>query len=262
MRYLVLILLLLAIPAAAIDDAAALAEFKAWYQTYTGPPLPGPVRDAYLKALTGQGMSEAGAAARIAALQRIVAADPAGFMRLHFDKIYSTHPELYTPEPSPLLAAATKLHKPGRALDAAMGQGRNSVYLATQGWDVTGYDISEEGMAAARRSAEAKGVRIRTIQSRHEDFDYGTEQWDMIVLAYALLNYSDTALIQKLHTALKPGGLIVLEQPLTGGTGKGPVNALLGSFARFRILHYEDKVAVAEWSRREVRLGRLIAEKE
>jgi 2-polyprenyl-3-methyl-5-hydroxy-6-metoxy-1,4-benzoquinol methylase len=39
--------------------------------------------------------------------------------------------------------------KPGRALDIGMGQGRNSVFLALKGWDVTGFDISDEGACAS-----------------------------------------------------------------------------------------------------------------
>ncbi len=46
---------------------------------------------------------------------------------------------------------------PGRALDIGMGQGRNAVYLATQGWDVTGFDPSSEGVRIARSNAEKAG---------------------------------------------------------------------------------------------------------
>jgi cyclopropane fatty-acyl-phospholipid synthase-like methyltransferase len=68
--------------------------------------------------------------------------------------------------------------KPGKALDVAMGQGRNSHYLATHGWDVTGYDISEGGLTQARQLAEKAGLKIRTVTASHEEFYYGTAQWD------------------------------------------------------------------------------------
>lgn len=48
---------------------------------------------------------------------------------------------------------ATRGLKPGAALDAAMGQGRNALYLAQVGWNVTGFDVSEVGTAAARARA-------------------------------------------------------------------------------------------------------------
>src|SRR5262245_2862747 len=67
---------------------------------------------------------------------------------------------LFNPEPNALLADSVKDVKPGKALDVGMGQGRNAVYLATKGWDVTGMDPAEVGLAIARQSALETKVRI------------------------------------------------------------------------------------------------------
>ena len=56
-------------------------------------------------------------------------------------------------EPNKLLVDTIKGRKPGTALDVAMGQGRNAIYLASQGWKTTGVDISDEGMRQARDAA-------------------------------------------------------------------------------------------------------------
>ena len=58
-----------------------------------------------------------------------------------------------------------------------MGQGRNAVYLASKGWDVTGFDFSDEGVAAARRAAAKAGVALQAVVQRHEDFDFGRDRW-------------------------------------------------------------------------------------
>ena len=47
------------------------------------------------------------------------------------------------------LAESVKGRKPGKALDIGMGQGRNSLFLAALGWQVTGFDISEVGVKQA-----------------------------------------------------------------------------------------------------------------
>ena len=53
---------------------------------------------------------------------------------------------------------AVQGRKPGRALDIGMGQGRNAVFLATQGWDVTGFDPSTEAVRIAKANADKSGV--------------------------------------------------------------------------------------------------------
>jgi 2-polyprenyl-3-methyl-5-hydroxy-6-metoxy-1,4-benzoquinol methylase len=181
---------------------------------------------------------------------------------LRFDAVYTAHPELYNAEPTPLLVRAVRDLKPGKALDMAMGQGRNSLFLAKQGWDVTGYDVSKEGLAVAQAGAKKAGVNINAVRASHKDFAFGKERWDLIVMAYTLVDMEDAAFLGRLHDSLKPGGVIVLEQMNSGGTGKGPKNALLASFQNYRVLHYEDVVDTAEWGRKPMRLGRIVAQKE
>src|SRR4030042_1779961 len=61
---------------------------------------------------------------------------------------------------------------PAAALDAWMGQGRNALYLSQTGWKVTGFDISDVGISAARASAEKNGLRIITVKASYDAFDY------------------------------------------------------------------------------------------
>src|SRR3954454_16318440 len=63
-----------------------------------------------------------------------------------FNQLYAAPSNLFSALPNAFLARTVSGLKPGRALDIAMGQGRNSIFLAKQGWEVTGYDISDTGL--------------------------------------------------------------------------------------------------------------------
>jgi 2-polyprenyl-3-methyl-5-hydroxy-6-metoxy-1,4-benzoquinol methylase len=183
-------------------------------------------------------------------------------MVLHFNKVYTADQKIFTQEPNAFLARITKHLRPGKALDVGMGQGRNSVYLAAHGWDVTGYDLSDRGVAIARANAEKAGVRIHAVVASHNDFDYGENQWDLIVMTYAFTNMSDSGFLRRVCDSLKPGGIVLVEQLNSGSRAKGPANALFGSFENLRVLHYEDTLDTADWSMSEARIGRIVAQKE
>src|SRR5205085_5413646 len=110
-------------------------------------------------------------------------------------------------EPNRLLVEAVKGRKPGRALDVAMGQGRNALYLASQGWKVTGVDISDEGLRIARDQARAKKLALDTIEADVDKWDFGTNRWDLVTLIYA---GSDNARLAKIKPCLKQGGLVIV----------------------------------------------------
>jgi 2-polyprenyl-3-methyl-5-hydroxy-6-metoxy-1,4-benzoquinol methylase len=155
-----------------------------------------------------------------------------------FNKLYSGTSDLFSAAPNAFLARTVTGLKPGRALDVAMGQGRNSIFLAKQGWDVTGYDIADTGLEAARSAAEKAGVRINAVHATHDEFEFGHDQWDLIVMTYTLADMENAAFLRRVKDSLKPGGILVLEQMNAGGTGKGPANALFRSFQDLRVIHY------------------------
>jgi SAM-dependent methyltransferase len=248
--------------AAAPADSDTWRTFLTWYRTYTGPPFPQDVMKAYAGSLRSAGQTDAEIQTSLAAIGKAAAESPTEMLGMVFDKVYTIHTELFSHDPTPLLVAAIKNAPPGKALDVGMGQGRNAVFLAKQGWTVTGYDLSAEGMAQARQEAGRAGVRIETVQSTHDKFDFGTDRWDLIVMTYSLVSMQDKALLTRIKQSLKSGGLIVLEQANSGGAGKGPANALLRSFDDLRVLRYEDLVDIAEWNRKPQRIGRIVAQKD
>lgn len=108
-------------------------------------------------------------------------------------------------KPSAFLMEMVKGRKPGRALDIGMGQGRNAMYLASQGWQVTGVDISDEGIRQAREAALARKLSLETVLADIGSWDHGDEQWDLV-----LLIYMDDE-VDKIRRSLKRGGILVSE---------------------------------------------------
>jgi len=137
----------------------------------------------------------------------------------------------YGTEPNDFLAAVAGQIPPGRVLSIADGEGRNGVFLATLGYDVTSMDSSTVGLAKAQRLATARGVTITTIAADLADFEIAPDSWEGIISIFVHL---PPALRQRVHAqvvrGLAPGGLYVMEsyavQQLGRGTG-GPSSAEL-----------------------------------
>lgn len=139
-----------------------------------------------------------------------------------------------------------------RALDIAMGEGRNALLLAAKGFTVTGIDVSKVALEKARATAKAKGLEFDAREQDLFTFDYGKEQWDLISILY--FNPA-LALADQLKAAVKPGGLIVIEGQGSEHEGGGPPkntrfkpNQLLQAFSDWRILHYEDGRFESDWN--------------
>ncbi|SPF45242.1 Methyltransferase type 12 (fragment) [Candidatus Sulfopaludibacter sp. SbA4] len=169
----------------------------------------------------------------------------------------------FNKEASKLLQYAIRDRKSGAAVDLGMGEGRNAVFLAAQGWQVTGVDFSEVAVKQARARAEAAHVNLNAITEDLDRFDTGREKWDLIALIYMHAWFHETKLNlpQRLSEALKPGGLLVIEG-YAGGQGDFQTNELLRVFGNLKIVHYEDVRDEADWSPgQKSRLVRFIAEK-
>jgi 2-polyprenyl-3-methyl-5-hydroxy-6-metoxy-1,4-benzoquinol methylase len=169
-------------------------------------------------------------------------------------------------KPNRLLVEAVKEVKPGLALDVGMGQGRNAIYLAQQGWEVTGIDLAEEGIRQAREQAQAQGLKLNALLQSWDDYDFGRDRWDLIALIYVgARDFTD-----KVVKALKPGGLLVVEafhrdaarNRSIGGGVLFETDELKKLFPGLRVLRYEEPEDIGDFGLQKVRLVRLIAKKE
>jgi SAM-dependent methyltransferase len=155
--------------------------------------------------------------------------------------------------------------KPGTALDVGMGQGRNAIWLAQQAWQVTGFDPAEKAVALALQNASKLGVKLATEIKGIEDFDFGENKWDLIVLSYV----GARGMNEKIQRSLRPGGIIVLEAFHRDATRGRPIGSgvvfdsgeLPALFRDLRVVLYEEPVAAGDFGQERVRLVRLCAEK-
>jgi len=255
-------------PQIAPGDEAIWTDFLSWYKAapYGRDPLGG-----YADELTLRKVPQPEIARRIELITRLFGTRLEA-IELFYDKAYR-RPATGQPEkdgfasaPSQFLIDAVKGLKPGRALDVGMGQGRNAVELARQGWAVTGFDLSQEAVAAASRNAQAAGVQINSVKSEYGTYDFGRETWDLIVMTYAWAPVADPNFVEKIRSSLKPGGLVVFEhfvntpeRPYAPMIRALPPGALRDYFSGFEILSYEETTGTGDWGGPGSRLVRMIA---
>jgi len=143
-----------------------------------------------------------------------------------WDERYSSEDYAYGTRPNEFLAENFKQIPKGRVLSLAEGEGRNAVFLAQQGYEVTAVDASRVGLNKARKLAEANNVSIEFIQADLATYDLGESEWDGVVSIFCPLPSSlRKELYEKLKFALKPNGVFLLEaytpDQLKHGTGGG-----------------------------------------
>lgn len=107
--------------------------------------------------------------------------------------------------------------QPGRGLDIACGAGRDMVYLAQHGWQMTGVDRSEDALQRVAVLAEHSGVDVETLQCDLETGSdpftaFGEGGFDLVSVA----RYLHRPLFPYLKKLLKPGGIIIYQTFIQG----------------------------------------------
>ncbi len=251
------------------DDESVWRAFMAWLET--APPAPGSPVGAYAASLKTSRAPEAEIKRQVGVLLRMLR-ERSDWVEPFYDKIFSRPltgdpgADGLTSDPSAFLIDVIKGLPPGAALDAGMGQGRNAVYLAGQGWKVTGFDLSGEAIRAANANAGKAGVRIEAIKASYADFDFGKAKWDLIVLAFAWAPVTDPAFVSRLQTSLRPNGRIVFEHFLEIPKDPRPPamqvlkpGQLRELFKGFRLERYEELVGTADWAGPDTPMVRMVA---
>ena len=134
---------------------------------------------------------------------------------------------------------AHRLPPRGRVLCLAEGEGRNAVWLARLGHDVTAVDLASAGLEKAQRLAREHGVRITTVCADLAEFPLEPSAWDGVVSIFA---HVPVATRQRVHAALpatlRPDGVLLLEayrpRQLDRGTGGPPDDARMLDLSRLR----------------------------
>ena len=148
--------------------------------------------------------------------------------RQRWDERYGDADFVVPTEPNQFVVAELTGLAPGRALDLAAGGGRNSVWLAGQGWSVTAVDFSRAGLDHARKLSAARGIaaRVDWVLADLSDYQPASGAFDLVLIAY--LQVEAALRVQVLAgaaAALAPGGTLLVVghdlANLTEGTG-GP----------------------------------------
>mgnify|MGYP001232976462 CR=1 FL=1 len=128
--------------------------------------------------------------------------------REKWDSKYGSSEHITGTQPSKWLTENTELllgH--GKALDLAMGEGRNAVYLASLGFETLGVDISSVGTEKARKLAYTKNVNISIEIADLDHYEPEKNYFDLIVC----FNFLDRGFFRRIQDALKAGGLLFYE---------------------------------------------------
>ena len=171
-----------------------------------------------------------------------------------WNRFYGDSKSNYNRAPNSFLATVVEGMKPGTALDYAMGDGRNAIYLAKLGWTVHGFDMSDVAINLAKKRAAEFGLKLDAVTSTDANYNFGKERFDLIVFSWSMPLVD----VRKVIDALKPGGIVVMEF----GPGFVGLNGMLHLFDDLLIERYEMTHAVSDFSdRRETEVFRLIARK-
>jgi hypothetical protein len=184
-----------------------------------------------------------------------------------FDRIYSNPSPGFRTAPNALLVWAVDDMEPGSALDLCMGQGRNALYLAGRGWQTTGVDVSAVGVDVAAAQARLDGVEIDAVCASHEEFDFGTDRLDLIVLTYAPVKLTEPGEVSRIREALRSGGRVVIESFASprDSSLRTPVDIdpddLREAYAGFAVLRFETVEEVPDWDDTPKQVVRMVAAK-
>ena len=182
-----------------------------------------------------------------------------------WNKRYQTDEFLFGVEPNDFIRAVTPEARSGaKAFAPADGEGRNGVFLAQLGYQVTSVDVSEFAIEKARALAKTHDVTIDSHIGDVFEFPCPEDHYDLVIVCFMhFLPDDHVRFVDLLKRALKQGGVLIMEGytldqlPLTSGGPKNPemlwsVDMIAADFADFDImLLQETRRFLAEGNRHQ-----------
>ena len=130
-----------------------------------------------------------------------------------WDELYASTELVWTAEANRFVVEELAGLATGRALDLGTGEGRNAIWLAERGWQVTAVDFSAVGLAKAAELAARRGVTgVRWVEADLREYQPGPAAFDLVLLAYVHLPPDEVpaALLQRAASALAPDGTLLV----------------------------------------------------
>jgi SAM-dependent methyltransferase len=146
--------------------------------------------------------------------------------REQWDERYRADELIWKAEPNRFLVEEVAGRAPGRALDLACGEGRNALWLAERGWQVTAVDFSAVGLEKARRLAFERGLELVLVEADVLEWEPPAASFDLVVVMYLHLPaIARRRVLQRAKSALALGATLLVvghdSTNLTEGVG-GP----------------------------------------
>jgi 2-polyprenyl-3-methyl-5-hydroxy-6-metoxy-1,4-benzoquinol methylase len=128
-----------------------------------------------------------------------------------WDKRYADSELVWSADPNQFFAAELANLPAGRALDLGTGEGRNAMWLAKQGWEVTAVDFSAVAIDKARGIAESRGLSVTWIVVDMSEYIPDERSFDLVALVYIHLEPAvHHRLLHGAAAALAPGGTLLV----------------------------------------------------
>jgi SAM-dependent methyltransferase len=129
----------------------------------------------------------------------------------HWDERYTGRELVWTSEPNRFLLQEVDGLAPGRALDLACGEGRNAIWLAERGWQVTGVDFSKVGLDKARQLEDARGIHAEWILADLLDYRPEPMAFGLVIVFYLQVpDAQRTRILTAAADAVAAGGTFLL----------------------------------------------------
>ncbi len=150
--------------------------------------------------------------------------------RAFWDARFAAPEYIFGTEPNQFLVREASRLAPGaKVLDVACGEGRNAVWLAGLGCQVTGFDVSPLALDKARRLAATKQVQVEWLQADVRTWEWAPAAFDAVACIF--IQFASPAerarLFAGFRETLRPGGLVLLQgytpkqlEYRTGGPGE------------------------------------------
>jgi SAM-dependent methyltransferase len=131
--------------------------------------------------------------------------------RALWDERHAAREPIESPEPDPTLVDEIGSLRPGRALDLGAGDGRNAIWLASQGWQVTAVDFSGVALDRGRALATARGVRVEWQLADLLEWSPGVSGFDLVTLFFIHLPPDERrGVYARAAAAVAPGGTLLI----------------------------------------------------
>jgi SAM-dependent methyltransferase len=133
--------------------------------------------------------------------------------REFWEQFYGEREQVWSGRPNVVLVAEIEDMTPGTALDLGCGEGADSIWLASQGWQVTGADISQAALDRAAMHAESAGVAERITWARHDFAEsIPTGPFDLVSahFLHSPVDDSRDSALRAAAEAVAPGGTLLV----------------------------------------------------